>query len=56
MCINRESNPTFGKRLTFAKLKTHKGFEDITEEEAVIIIDGLQKLSLLTFSIFKINK
>jgi len=55
MCSNEESKPSFGKKLTFAKLKKHKGFENITEDDAVKIIDGLYKLSLLTFAIYKID-
>jgi hypothetical protein len=55
MCTDEESKLSFGKKLNFAKLKKHKGFENISEDEAVKLIDGLHKLSLLTFAIYKLN-
>jgi hypothetical protein len=48
--FNSEGN---GKMLTISKLKKYKGLENISDEEAIQIIESLYKLSLLTLKIFK---
>ncbi len=55
MCTKEESPSFSGKRLTVSKLKKYKGFEQIGEEEATKIIEGLYQLSLLTYAIYQNN-
>jgi hypothetical protein len=44
------------KILTIKQLKQFKGLEDISESAAEQIIDGLYKLSLITFKIINQNE
>lgn len=41
------------KKLSIEQLKRHLGLEDISEENAHKIIDGLHKLTIITYKIFK---
>jgi hypothetical protein len=57
MCTN-EDTPFFpeesGIKLTIAKLKKYKGLENISDTDAIIVIDELYKLSVLAYYI--VNK
>lgn len=41
------------RKLTTSQLRKHKGFENIDETDAILIIDALYQLSLLCYSIYK---
>jgi hypothetical protein len=44
------------KRLTIAELRTFKGYENTTQEEAENVIDSLEKFSLLVISLYQRKK
>lgn len=44
------------KRLTIAELRTFKGYENTTQEEAENVIDSLEKFSLLVISLYQKKK
>jgi hypothetical protein len=46
--INPENKP-----LTIEKLKEFKGFENLTEAEALNIVDSIQKLAIIHYEIYK---
>jgi hypothetical protein len=41
------------RKLTVEQLKKYVGFNDISEEKAQEMVDGLYKLSIITYKIFK---
>lgn len=49
----KQSNQT---ELTYQKLKTYKGFENITEEESVKQIEGIKKLAKILFHLYETEK
>lgn len=52
----REERPYKEQGLTKDLLRTYKGFENVTDEEAEIIISTLRKFSLLTYKCFRYAK
>ena len=56
MCSRKENQTGLqenGRKLTISQLRKHKGFENIDDTEAEMIIDSLYELSLICFSIYK---
>ncbi len=44
------------KRLTIAELRTFKGYENVTDEEAEFAIASLEKISIVFFELFQKKK
>lgn len=44
------------KRLTIAELRTFKGYENVTDEEAEFGIASLEKISIVFFELFQKKK
>ena len=49
-------NIEYPKKLTVEQIKSCEDFKNISEEKALEIIDGLYKLSIVTYKIFKNNE
>lgn len=44
------------KRLTISQLRTFKGYENASDEEAEFAIDSLEKISIVFFELFQKKK
>lgn len=49
---NHSVNQNSNSELTTEKLRTYKGFENVTDEEAIIHIIAIKKLARVLFGIY----
>ena len=52
MSTKQKKNDENSCKITIEELKTFEGFENISDEEAIQIIDCLHTVSLIAYSIF----
>ena len=45
----------YAKKLTIEQIRSDENFKNISDEQALEIIDGLYKLSLITYKIYSNN-